>query len=75
MPFVVGLAQHALAAMNDAAREVMAALLQVAHGLDLPAVRLVIDVGEDMHGLEDPSVVRERVTELRRVAAVSQLSG
>jgi len=48
--------------------EVVAALLEVAHGLDLAAVGFVVDVGEDVQRLEDPPVVRERVTQLRRSA-------
>jgi hypothetical protein len=46
------------------AGEVVAAFLEVAHALDLAAVGLVVDVREDVQRLEDPPVVRERVTQL-----------
>jgi len=52
--------------------EVVAALLEVAHGLDLAAVGFVVDVGEDVQRLEDPPVVGQGFPELGRVAAVGE---
>jgi hypothetical protein len=55
------LAQLALAAVKDMAGQVVAAFLEVAHPLDLAPVRVVIDVGQDVKGLEDPTVVGKGV--------------
>ena len=54
--------------MKDVAREVVAALLEVADRLDLATVGLVVDVREDVQRLEDPAVERQGVAELGRVA-------
>lgn len=66
----VGLAQLALAAVEDVAGQVVAAFLKVAHALDVASVRLVVDLGQHMEGLEDTSVVGLGVAELGRVAAL-----
>jgi len=64
--------QLALLAVEGGAGQVVAAFLEVAHRFDLAAVGLVLDVGEDVQGLEDPAVVRQRVAELGRGPAGAQ---
>jgi hypothetical protein len=47
-PVAVAVTQFAFAAVKHRAGEVVAAFLEVAHALDLAAVRLVVDVREDV---------------------------
>jgi hypothetical protein len=72
MPFLVVLAQFAFAAVEDVAAEVVTPFLEVADPFDLPAVGLVVNVHKDVQRLEDPPVVSERVTELRRLATAGE---
>ena len=57
------------AGLETRAGEVEAAFLEVAHAVDLAAVGLVVDAEDDVQCLEDPPVVHDRVTQLRRRAA------
>ena len=68
------LAQFAFAAVEDVAAEVVAAFLEVADSFDLAAVGLVVDVDEDVQRFEDPALMSERVTELRRLATAGEHS-
>ena len=65
-PVAVAVTELAFAAVKRGAGEVVAVFLEVAHRYDLAPVGLVVDVGEDVQRLEDPPVLRERVTECRR---------
>ncbi len=68
-PVAVAMAELAFAAVKRGTAEVVAAFLEVAHRFDLAAVRLVVDVVEDVQRFEDPAVLREGVTELGRRAS------
>jgi hypothetical protein len=59
----------AFAAVERGPGKVVAAFLEVADRFDLAAVRLVVDVVENVQRLEDPPVLGERVAELGRGAA------
>jgi hypothetical protein len=58
--------------VEEVSGQVVAAFLQVAHAVDLRPVRGLIDIRQRVQGLEDPPVVRQRLTELGRVAAVGE---
>jgi hypothetical protein len=50
-PLAVGLAQLALAAVEDVPGESVAARSEVAHALDLAPIRLVVEVVQNVHRL------------------------
>jgi hypothetical protein len=60
---VVGLGDLAFLAVEHAAGQVVTSLGQVGLGLDLALVGLVVGQAQDVQGLEDPSVVRDRLAE------------
>jgi hypothetical protein len=54
-PLVVALVELAFLAVEDVTGEGVAGFLEVADAFDVAAVGVVIDVGEDVQALEDPS--------------------
>src|SRR5450755_3145432 len=63
---VVALAELAVLAVADPARERVPGLLEAELGADHPAVALVVEHLQDVERLEDPAVVRERFAETGR---------
>jgi hypothetical protein len=74
-PGVVALVELALVAAEYHAAEAVASFLEVADRFDVAAVGVVIEVGEDVQGLEDPPVGLDRLAEWGRLPIALQHPG